>query len=75
MILMDCPRCSSGEIRAIATNGKQADYVTRQRRCVSCGHKWFTVELAVSVAVIGWSRETGKSVPVLRVPVQLRLAT
>jgi hypothetical protein len=45
--------------------------VTRQRRCLKCRHTWYTVELPVSVAVIGWTRGTGKSVPVLRVPVDL----
>lgn len=74
---MECPRCSSKEIRAIATNGKQSDKVTRQRRCVSCRHVWYTVELPVSVAVIGWARtpDTNKSVPVLRVPVDLAVGS
>jgi len=68
---MECPRCTSGEIRTITTNGKEAGRVTRQRRCLKCQHTWYTVELPVSVAVIGWTRGTGKSVPVLRVPVDL----
>ena len=72
-IPMECPRCSSGEIRAIATNGKESDRVTRQRRCVNCRHVWYTVELPVSLVAVGWARtpDTGKSVPVLRVPVEL----
>ena len=45
--------------------------MTRQRRCVQCKHVWYTVELPVSLAVVGWSRDTGKSMPVLRVPVEL----
>lgn len=74
---MDCPRCGCGEIRAIATNGKETDRVTRQRRCVSCRHVWYTVELPVSVAVVGWGRmpDTHKSVPVLRVPVELAVGS
>jgi len=74
---MECPRCSSKDIRAIATNGKQSDKVTRQRRCVECRHVWYTVELPVSVAVVGWTRtaDTGKSVPVLRVPVELAVGS
>ncbi len=51
---MECPRCGSGEIRAIATNGKQPDKVTRQRRCVECRHVWYTVELPVS----GWKKQS-----------------
>jgi hypothetical protein len=76
-IPMECPRCGSGEIRAIATNGKQPDKVTRQRRCVDCRHVWYTVELPVSLVAIGWARtpDTNKSVPVLRVPVELAVGT
>ena len=74
-IPMECPRCSCGDIRAISTNGKEAGRVTRQRRCVQCKHVWYTVELPVSVAVIGWSRGTGKSMPVLRVPVELAVGS
>lgn len=76
-IPMECPRCSSREIRAIATNGKDADKVIRQRRCVDCKHVWYTVELPVNVAVIGWGRTASsyKSVPVLRVPVDLAVGS
>ena len=74
-IPMDCPRCGGDEIRALCTNGKESHQITRQRRCVGCGHVWYTVELPVSVAVIGWSRGRGKSMPVLRVPVELAVGT
>jgi hypothetical protein len=77
MIPMECPRCGSGEIRATSTNGKEAGRVTRQRTCLDCRHIWYTVELPVSVAVIGWERmgPTGQSKPVLRVPVDLAVGT
>jgi hypothetical protein len=42
---------------------------------VACEHVWYTVELPVSVAVIGWSRGHGKSMPVLRVPVELAVGS
>jgi transcriptional regulator NrdR family protein len=49
----------------------------RQRRCLDCGHRWYTAELAVSLAVVGWERKepNGKSVPVLRVPVDLAVGS
>ena len=72
---MDCPRCGSDEIRALCTNGKESDRITRQRRCLGCSHVWYTVELPVHVAVIGWSRGRGKSMPVLRVPVELAVGS
>jgi len=72
---MDCPRCGGDQIRALCTNGKETDRITRQRRCLDCKHVWYTVELPVHMAIIGWSRGRGKSMPVLRVPVQLAVGT
>lgn len=70
---MNCAKCGSTRIRAIATNGHEQDRVTRKRRCDSCDHVWYTVELTVSSAVVGWARVDvkGQSKPVLRVPVEI----
>ena len=72
-----CPHCGSSEIRATYTNSHEPDRVVRQRRCLDCQHRWYTAELAVSLAVVGWERKdaNGKSVPVLRVPVELAVGT
>jgi len=55
-----CPQCGSDEIRATYTNGHDADRVVRQRRCLACQHRWYTAELAVSLAVVGWERKDPK---------------
>jgi transcriptional regulator NrdR family protein len=70
---MDCPKCGSSELRTTVTNGHQSECVTRKRKCQTCNHAWFTVELSVSQAVVGWGHvgPTGQSKPVLRVPVSL----
>lgn len=69
---MQCQRCSSSAIRAVATNNRDTKVTVRKRQCVDCGHSWFTVELAVSPVVVGWSRRAkGQSKPELRVPVEL----
>ncbi|NBV62487.1 MAG: hypothetical protein EBR73_15760 [Rhodobacteraceae bacterium] len=75
--VVKCPQCGSDEIRATYTNGHDADRVVRQRRCLACQHRWYTAELAVSLAVVGWERKepSGKSVPVLRVPVDLAVGS
>ena len=59
------------------TNSRGSDRVIRQRKCTACQFVWYTAELPVSVAVVGWERTpvTGKSVPVLRVPVQLAVGS
>jgi len=46
------------------------DHIVRKRRCVSCGHQWFTVEVIVPDYAVGWSK-LHRSKPVLRVPVEL----
>jgi len=74
---MDCPKCKSGNIRAAATNGSNAEHVIRKRACANCGHAWFTVELAVNPVAIGWSRisQRGQAKPVLRVPVEIAVGS
>lgn len=73
MIPMQCQRCSSGSVRAVATNSRDDAGIVRQRRCADCGHVWFTVEVPVKAAMVGWERMggAGQSKPVLRVPVEL----
>ena len=69
---MQCPRCSSGTIRAVATNNRDGAVTVRKRLCLDCNHAWFTVELPVSPAVVGWSSGArGQSKPQLRVPIEI----
>ena len=72
MIPMQCPRCSSSDIKAMATNNRDAEVTVRKRGCNACGHVWFTVEVPVSPAVVGWGRRVkGQSKPELRVPIEI----
>ena len=77
MIPMRCQRCSSSMVRAMATNNKEPNVTVRKRQCLDCGFVWFTVELPVSPAVVGWGRidAKGQSKPVLRVPVEIAVGT
>lgn len=70
MLPMNCPACSSGNIRALITNNMLDDQVMRRRQCADCGHRWFTVEVTVPDYAVGWSAAM-QSKPVLRVPVQV----
>ena len=47
------------------TNGHLPHEVVRKRVCGSCGHAWFTVEMAVPDYAIGWS-DRHQHKPVLR---------
>jgi hypothetical protein len=51
--------------------------VTRKRKCDTCKHVWYTIELPVSTAVVGWERfgAKGQSKPVLRVPVEIAVGS
>ena len=67
---MKCPACGSRAYRAVITNNLIDSQTMRKRRCQSCGHVWFTVELPVPEQVVGWSpRHEGK--PVLRAAITL----
>lgn len=71
MLPMKCPQCRSRQYRAIITNNLFDDQTIRKRRCVDCGHIWFTVEMEVSRYAMGWSHDhEGK--PVIRRPVELK---
>lgn len=70
MVPMNCPKCSSAALRVPITNNRLADQVVRRRVCADCGHKWFTVEVAVPDYAVGWSA-AHLSKPVLRVPLEL----
>ena len=72
MIPMQCPRCSSRDHTAKATNTRAAEVTLRKRGSNACGHVWFTVEVPVSPAVVGWGRRVkGQSKPELRVPIEI----
>ena len=64
---MNCPNCSSKNHRTPVTNGSLPDEVVRKRVCGSCGHVWFTVEMAVPEHAIGWQKK-----PVLRMQLTLQ---
>ena len=68
MLPMRCPKCCSGAIRVPITNNQLDDQVMRKRTCADCGHKWFTVEVAVPDYAVGWSAAHLRK-PVLRTPV------
>ena len=60
----------SATLRVPITNNKLDEQVVRRRQCVDCGHRWFTVEMAVPDYAVGWSA-THLRKPVLRVPLEL----
>lgn len=70
MMPMQCPSCSSKQHRALVTNSQLPDQVVRKRRCLSCGHQWFTAEVFVPSYAVGWST-AHQNKPVLRVPLEL----
>jgi len=70
MLPMQCPKCSGTDLRTPITNSRLPDQTMRKKRCQSCGHEWFTVELAVPNYAVGWAVEHQRK-PVLRVPVEL----
>lgn len=40
---MNCANCNSAQHRVVATT-ERPDSIERRRECVTCGHRWKTVE-------------------------------
>ena len=72
MMPMQCPKCSHDHHRVSSTNGQLTDQTMRQRMCEACGHKWFTVEVAVPSYAVGWTSSSGR--PVLRAPLTVEVS-
>lgn len=53
------------------TNNQFKAQTVRKRKCVDCGHVWFTVEMEVNRYAMGWSGLHDHK-PVVRVAVELR---
>lgn len=72
---MQCQKCSSKAVRTSSTNSSEANRTVRKRMCLDCGHVWFTVEVPVHKAVVGWGHvsDGGQSKPILRVPLEVAL--
>ena len=66
---MKCPACGTARHSAPATNSRPVEQTVRQRLCIECGHRWYTVEVMVPNTSIGWDTVLRK--PVLRDPVRV----
>jgi transcriptional regulator NrdR family protein len=49
---MQCPECGSSRLSVYRSCHDTVETVTRQRMCLSCEHKFFTVELELPVNAI-----------------------
>lgn len=44
-----CPRCAALTSGVLSTRQRKDGAITRQRRCVTCGHRWRTLEVSADV--------------------------
>ena len=69
---MKCPKCNSGNMRALHTNNRPQDHAVRRRQCRDCGHQWFTAELIAPDYACSWENRGGLgSKPCLKLPVDV----
>jgi transcriptional regulator NrdR family protein len=58
---MHCPNCDApahrGANRVVQARNDTIESKIRQRKCLSCDHKWWTVEVELPVGCIKWVRE------------------
>ena len=46
---MACEKCGSTEIRVVFTKADANGYRIRRRKCLACGHRYYTVQSAEKV--------------------------
>ena len=49
---MHCSNCDSKESRALWTRRDTIETKIRRRRCVDCGHIWFTLEVEIPKSAV-----------------------
>lgn len=63
--ITDCPECGSQNSRVVLTKPVKNDRfaVIRRRRCVTCGHRWYTAQAPeVYISGVNWSQQDGQSI-------------
>lgn len=63
---MRCPNCDHYELRVMYTCRDTAESITRQRKCLNCGHKLFTVEIELPQGAAHHSSKERKIVRLTR---------
>ena len=53
---MNCPICDEIISRVIASKPDTVESQLRQRKCISCHHKWWTCEVELPLGAVKWVR-------------------
>ena len=61
----DCPQCHAENV-AVVDSRQHAIGRTRRRRCMSCGHRWSTLEIAADTMYDVRNRAHAAAVAMLR---------
>lgn len=52
---MNCPKCDALSSRVMATRQDTVETKLRQRKCVSCEHRWWTCEVELPLKAVKWT--------------------
>jgi transcriptional repressor NrdR len=50
---MNCPKCGESNLKVIDVRDRDCESIYRRRRCMSCGHKFSTIEYEVDLVKKG----------------------
>ena len=54
---MKCPNCDGQDLRSPTSRHDTVESIVRRRRCNSCAHTWWTVEVELPLDSIKWNIE------------------
>jgi len=62
---MDCPKCGADGVRVVESRKDSDTSRVRRRRCVSCNHDFFSVEVELPTEAVRYTK--GANRPLIRV--------
>jgi hypothetical protein len=69
---MNCPICDASTSRVLVTRQDTIESKLRQRKCASCGIKWWTCEVELPLGAVKWADP--ETADLRRFPVPRRVA-
>jgi len=67
---MKCPKCFIKKTRVVCTNPDPEGRIVRRRKCVCCGHRWYSMqypEVSIPEHRIKWTKKGATVRPYLPV--------
>lgn len=65
---MNCPNCDATANRITETRNDTIESKLRRRKCIECGHSWWSCEVELPPGAVKWVRPDGVNNRLFPVP-------